>query len=183
MDIRNYLSIGNLVWIAVIGALGLNILVGWTGQISIGHAAFMSVGAARDPERELRFALATVVEGLELNSVEAIVELVRQGFGIGINEYEVLVRLSERPGRAMRMAQLADAMAHSRSRVTHTVARMEDRGLAERRRRLGAIALGAEPLHDVGGLRFGAGVRDAMASANVRGGTCWCVLKRAGGTR
>jgi hypothetical protein len=26
-----YLSIGNLVWIAVIGALGLNILVGYTG--------------------------------------------------------------------------------------------------------------------------------------------------------
>ena len=35
----------NLVWIAVIGALGLNILVGYTGQVSIGHGAFMSVGA------------------------------------------------------------------------------------------------------------------------------------------
>ncbi len=40
-----FLSIGNLVWIAVIGALGLNILVGYTGQVSIGHGAFMSVGA------------------------------------------------------------------------------------------------------------------------------------------
>src|SRR4029450_1892052 len=40
-----YLSIGNLVWIAVVGALGLNILVGYTGQVSIGHGAFMSVGA------------------------------------------------------------------------------------------------------------------------------------------
>jgi len=40
-----YLSIANLVWIAVIGALGLNILVGYTGQVSIGHGAFMSVGA------------------------------------------------------------------------------------------------------------------------------------------
>ena len=40
-----YLSIANLVWIAVVGALGLNILVGYTGQISIGHGAFMSVGA------------------------------------------------------------------------------------------------------------------------------------------
>jgi branched-chain amino acid transport system permease protein len=40
-----YLSIANLVAIAVIGALGLNILVGYTGQISIGHGAFMSVGA------------------------------------------------------------------------------------------------------------------------------------------
>ncbi|MBV8890133.1 MAG: branched-chain amino acid ABC transporter permease [Alphaproteobacteria bacterium] len=40
-----YISILNLILIAVIGALGLNILVGYTGQISIGHGAFMSVGA------------------------------------------------------------------------------------------------------------------------------------------
>lgn len=40
-----YLSIFNLIFIAIVGALGLNILVGYTGQISIGHAAFMSVGA------------------------------------------------------------------------------------------------------------------------------------------
>jgi branched-chain amino acid transport system permease protein len=35
----------NLVLIAVVGALGLNILTGYTGQISVGHGAFMSVGA------------------------------------------------------------------------------------------------------------------------------------------
>lgn len=40
-----FLTILNLVLIAVVGALGLNILVGYTGQISIGHGAFMSVGA------------------------------------------------------------------------------------------------------------------------------------------
>jgi len=40
-----YLSIINLVAIAIVGALGLNILLGYTGQLSIGHAAFMSVGA------------------------------------------------------------------------------------------------------------------------------------------
>jgi branched-chain amino acid transport system permease protein len=40
-----YLSILNLVSIAVIGAVGLNLLVGYTGQISVGHGAFMSVGA------------------------------------------------------------------------------------------------------------------------------------------
>jgi DNA-binding MarR family transcriptional regulator len=53
-------------------------------------------------------------------------------FGISLTEYEVLVRLSERPERRMRMAQLADAMAHSRSRVTHTVARMEKAGYIAR---------------------------------------------------
>jgi len=42
----NYpLSILNLILIAIVGALGLNILVGYTGQISIGAGAFMSVGA------------------------------------------------------------------------------------------------------------------------------------------
>jgi branched-chain amino acid transport system permease protein len=41
-----YLSILNLVLVAVVGALGLNILVGYTGLISIGHGAFMSVGAS-----------------------------------------------------------------------------------------------------------------------------------------
>ena len=40
-----YLSILNLIFIAIVGALGLNVLVGYTGQISIGHGAFMSVGA------------------------------------------------------------------------------------------------------------------------------------------
>jgi len=40
-----YVSILNLILVASVGALGLNILVGYAGQISIGHAAFMSVGA------------------------------------------------------------------------------------------------------------------------------------------
>jgi branched-chain amino acid transport system permease protein len=40
-----HLSILNLIFIAIVGAIGLNILVGNTGQVSIGHGAFMSVGA------------------------------------------------------------------------------------------------------------------------------------------
>ena len=39
-----YISILNLILIACVGALGLNILVGYTGQISLGHAAFAMVG-------------------------------------------------------------------------------------------------------------------------------------------
>ena len=53
-------------------------------------------------------------------------------FDLSLTEYEILVRLSERPQRSMRMAHLADALAHSRSRVTHTVARMEKAGLVDR---------------------------------------------------
>ena len=40
-----YLSVANLVWIAIIGALGLNILVGYTGLVSFGHAAYFGIGA------------------------------------------------------------------------------------------------------------------------------------------
>jgi DNA-binding MarR family transcriptional regulator len=53
-------------------------------------------------------------------------------FDLSLTEYEILVRLSERPGRSMRMAELADALAHSRSRVTHTVARMQNADLVVR---------------------------------------------------
>jgi len=56
----------------------------------------------------------------------------RREFDVSLAEYEILVRLSEHDG-AMRMAQLADSMAHSRSRVTHTIKRMEHAGLVERR--------------------------------------------------
>ncbi|GAA4119522.1 MarR family transcriptional regulator [Nocardioides fonticola] len=58
-------------------------------------------------------------------------EDLRRSHDLSMVEYEVLVRLSEKQGR-MRMAQLAAALAHSRSRVTHTIARMEKAGLVER---------------------------------------------------
>jgi DNA-binding MarR family transcriptional regulator len=56
----------------------------------------------------------------------------RAAYRISLTEYEILVRLSEQPDRQMRMAHLADAMCHSRSRVTHTVRRMERAELLER---------------------------------------------------
>jgi DNA-binding MarR family transcriptional regulator len=56
----------------------------------------------------------------------------RQQHGLSLVEYEILVRLSEAEGRELRMARLADSLAHSRSRVTHTVKRMEAEGLVER---------------------------------------------------
>lgn len=56
----------------------------------------------------------------------------RSAHGISLGEYEILVRLSETPDRTLRMAQIADSMRHSRSRVTHTVTRMEKAGLIRR---------------------------------------------------
>ncbi|MBO0923161.1 winged helix-turn-helix transcriptional regulator [Cellulomonas sp. zg-ZUI199] len=55
-----------------------------------------------------------------------------EGSGLSLGEYEVLVRLSEAPRRALRMSELADDLAHSRSRLTHTVARMERAGIVRR---------------------------------------------------
>jgi DNA-binding MarR family transcriptional regulator len=51
---------------------------------------------------------------------------------LSLAEYEILVRLSEAAERRMRMAELARSVSHSRSRVTHTVSRLERAGLVER---------------------------------------------------
>jgi DNA-binding MarR family transcriptional regulator len=52
--------------------------------------------------------------------------------GVPFAYYEILVRLSEAPGRALRMTQLADASTSSKSRLSHAVARLEERGWVER---------------------------------------------------
>lgn len=56
----------------------------------------------------------------------------RTHHGLSMAEYEILVRLSEVESRSIRMAELAAAIAHSRSRVTHTIARLERLGLVLR---------------------------------------------------
>lgn len=56
----------------------------------------------------------------------------RDAHGISLPEYEVLVRLSEAEARSLRMAELASSLSHSRSRTTHTIARMETAGLVRR---------------------------------------------------
>ena len=42
------------------------------------------------------------------------------------------MRLSEAPGRALRMSQLAEASTSSKSRLSHAVARLEERGWIRR---------------------------------------------------
>lgn len=46
--------------------------------------------------------------------------------------YEILVRLSEAPGRSLRMSQLASSSLSSRSRLSHAVARLEESGWVRR---------------------------------------------------
>lgn len=52
--------------------------------------------------------------------------------GLDLPEYEILVVLEESPERRLRMSELAAAVHQSRSRLTHTIARMEKAGLVER---------------------------------------------------
>jgi len=54
----NYLlDVANRIGIAVIGAIGLNILTGFTGLISLGNAAFMAIGAFSAGYLGIRFGL------------------------------------------------------------------------------------------------------------------------------
>jgi branched-chain amino acid transport system permease protein len=42
---KYWLGVSNLIGITIIAALGLNLLVGYCGQLSVGHAGFIAVGA------------------------------------------------------------------------------------------------------------------------------------------
>jgi len=53
-------------------------------------------------------------------------------FGLSTNDYEILVELSEAPGNRLRMTELADLTAQSRSRLSHQITRMEVKGLVRR---------------------------------------------------
>ncbi|GGS50773.1 transcriptional regulator [Planobispora rosea] len=55
-----------------------------------------------------------------------------QVFGLSLNDYEILVNLSESPGHRMRMSDLADATIQSRSRLSHQISRMEAADLVSR---------------------------------------------------
>ncbi|OLT55755.1 MarR family transcriptional regulator [Corynebacterium sp. CNJ-954] len=49
--------------------------------------------------------------------------------GLSMPDYEVLVNLSEADGHRMRMAVLADRLTWDRSRLSHQITRMMNRGL------------------------------------------------------
>ena len=55
-----------------------------------------------------------------------------QPFGLAINDYTILVELSEAEDRRMRMTDLAAATLQSKSRLSHQITRMEAAGLVTR---------------------------------------------------
>lgn len=60
--------------------------------------------------------------------LEATLECDLHPLGLSLAEYEIISMLSEAPDGRFRMSQLAELVVQSRSRVTHTAARLEKRG-------------------------------------------------------
>ena len=52
--------------------------------------------------------------------------------GLSGHDYEILVELSEASDNRLRMTELADATSQSRSRLSHQISRMENRGYVRR---------------------------------------------------
>ncbi len=71
-----WLGIINLTCVTIIAATGLNILTGYCGQLSIGHAGFMAVGAYTsvilDSNFGVPFPLALILAGLTAGSIGMI---------------------------------------------------------------------------------------------------------------
>jgi DNA-binding MarR family transcriptional regulator len=62
----------------------------------------------------------------------SIDQQLRHDSNLGMVEYQVLARLSNSPGRTLRMSQLADLVNSSLSRLSHLIKRLEERGLVRR---------------------------------------------------
>ena len=71
-----------------------------------------------------------------IRGVAVVLETLNQDMetvnGISLHEYEVLSYLSESADWTLRMSTLADLLVHSRSRLTHTVRRLESQGYVRR---------------------------------------------------
>ena len=62
----------------------------------------------------------------------SIDQQLRRDSNLGMVEYQVMARLSQRPERTLRMSELADLANASLSRLSHLVKRLEDRGFVRR---------------------------------------------------
>ncbi|WP_084956236.1 MarR family transcriptional regulator [Thermoactinospora rubra] len=65
---------------------------------------------------------------------EALDRQLQRDAGMPHTYYMILVALSEAPGRSMRMSELASRAQSSQSRLSHAVARLEERGWVRRER-------------------------------------------------
>ena len=71
-----WLGVANLIGITLIAATGLNILVGYCGQLSIGHAGFIAVGAYTAAILTNRFELPFLVGLIAAGFMAGIIGLI-----------------------------------------------------------------------------------------------------------
>jgi DNA-binding MarR family transcriptional regulator len=90
----------------------------------------MSTTAARDEPRWLsddeQRSWRAYLQGSRM--IEEALDRDLQSHGVQLSEYEIISMLSEAPGRRLRMSGIADLVVQSRSRLTHTATRLEQRG-------------------------------------------------------
>lgn len=76
---NRWLSVSNIIFITIIAATGLNILTGYCGQLSIGHAGFIAVGAYTSAILTSKFNLPFPVGLISAGLVAGLIGL---AFGI-----------------------------------------------------------------------------------------------------
>jgi len=74
-----WLGVANLTGITIIAALGLNILTGYCGQLSIGHAGFIAVGAYTSAILTNRFELPFLLGLVSAGFISGLIGMI---FGI-----------------------------------------------------------------------------------------------------
>jgi branched-chain amino acid transport system permease protein len=75
--LNNYwLSVSNIIGITLIAAVGLNILVGYCGQLSIGHAGFIAVGAYTSAILTNRFEMPFLVGLIGAGVISGLVGII-----------------------------------------------------------------------------------------------------------
>ncbi|MGR7025727.1 MarR family winged helix-turn-helix transcriptional regulator [Geodermatophilus sp. URMC 62] len=102
-----------------------------TTEVSPAGGAGLSAGGTRWLDAEEQRAWRAWLYSTQLLHDRLERELTR-ATGIPHAYYEILVQLSETPGRQMRMSELADRCLSSRSRLSHAVSRLEERGWVRR---------------------------------------------------
>ena len=65
-------------------------------------------------------------------ALDAVSADLRADAGLTMDDYEVLVHLSEAPDRAIRMSELSELVVQSRSRLTQRIDRLVERGWVRR---------------------------------------------------
>jgi DNA-binding MarR family transcriptional regulator len=102
-----------------------------TTQVSPAGGAGQTPGGTRWLDAEEQRAWRAWLYSTQLLQDRLERELTRST-GIPNAYYEILVQLSEEPDRRMRMSELADRCLSSRSRLSHAVSRLEERGWIRR---------------------------------------------------